>query len=340
MKIPYISCLLAVLGTAVLAAFSASPASVEGATQTRTLEITYSAQVSGIPANSKRIEIWLPYPQSDDNQKVLKGKVSSPAPSKILTDPQYGNKIVHIDVRNPEVTDIPVTMVFTVRRSEYVHNSFSEVTNGAPASEGNLDRWLQPDRLVPLDKRIQELSTTVVAGKTTDLDKARAIYDYVIANMTYDKTPTGCCNGDIIWACDAKRGNCSDFHSLFIGLARAAGIPAKFEMGLPVAVDKPAGDIGGYHCWAEFYLKGYGWVPIDASEAWKDPAKKDFFFGALDANRVQLSVGRDLTLATPQTGPPLNYFIYPYVELDGKPFTHVSKKFAFKDLSAVTTPTK
>src|ERR1700722_18911349 len=337
MKIAYISSLSIMLGTAALAAFSSSPVTpVETAAQTRTIEITYSAQVNAIPANSKRIEIWLPYPQSDDNQKILKGKVSSPVASKILTDPQYGNKIVHIDVRNPEVKDIPVTMVFTVRRTAYVHNNFSEATNGAAASDANLDRWLQPDRLVPLNQRIQELSATVVAGKNTDLDKARAIYDYVIANMTYDKSPAGCCNGDIIWACDAKRGNCSDFHSLFIGLARAAGIPAKFEIGLPVAADKPAGDIGGYHCWAEFYLKGYGWVPIDASEAWKDPAKKDFFFGALDANRVQFSVGRDLTLATPQTGPPLNYFIYPYVEVDGKPFTHVSKKFGFKDLSAVT----
>ncbi|MGA8101004.1 MAG: transglutaminase domain-containing protein [Candidatus Acidiferrales bacterium] len=343
MKISYVSSLLAVLGTTVLATFWGSPAApVETAPQTRTVEITYSAQVSAIPANSKRIEIWLPYPQSDDNQKIIKGKVSSPVPSKILTDSQYGNKIVHIDVKNPEVTDIPITMVFTVRRSEYVHNNFSEATNGdGPTSaQENLDRWLQPDRLVPLDKRIQELSATVVAGKTTDLDKARAIYDYVIANMTYDKTPAGCCNGDIVWACDAKRGNCSDFHSLFIGLARAAGIPAKFEIGLPLAADKPAGEIGGYHCWAEFYLKGYGWVPIDASEAWKDPSKKDFFFGALDANRVQFSVGRDLTLATPQTGPPLNYFIYPYVEVDGKPFTHVSKKFAFKDWSANVAPAK
>jgi transglutaminase-like putative cysteine protease len=337
MKIARVTSLPIVLGAAAAFAFAGSPtAPVESAPQARTVEITYSAQVNAIPAGSKRVEIWLPYPQSDDNQKILKGKVSSPVPSKILTDPQYGNKIVHIDVKNPELTDIPITMLFTIRRTEYVHNDFAAAPTDASAasSEANLDRWLQPDRLVPLDKRIQELSATVVAGKSTDLEKARAIYDYVIANMTYDKTPAGCCNGDIIWACDAKRGNCSDFHSLFIGLARAAGIPAKFEIGLPVAADKPSGEIGGYHCWAEFYLKGYGWVPIDASEAWKDPAKKDFFFGALDANRVQFSVGRDLTLATPQAGPPLNYFIYPYVEVDGKPFTHVTKKFAFKDLSA------
>jgi transglutaminase-like putative cysteine protease len=106
---------------------------------------------------------------------------------------------------------------------------------------------------------------------------------------------------------------------------------------LPLATDKPSADISGYHCWAEFYLKGYGWVPIDASEAWKDPARKDFFFGALDANRVQFSVGRDITLATPQAGPPLNYFIYPYVEVDGKPFTHITKKFTYKNLNANPT---
>src|SRR5271154_1462553 len=143
MKISYISSLSVVLGITALAAFSGSPAArVETSPQVRTVEITYSAQVNAIPANSKRIEIWLPYPQSDDNQRILKGKVSSPVPSKILTDPQFGNKIVHIDVKNPEVTDIPVTMVFTVRRSEYAHNNFSEATSGdsAASSNENLDR--------------------------------------------------------------------------------------------------------------------------------------------------------------------------------------------------------
>src|ERR1700691_4711166 len=135
MKIAYISSLSIMLGTAALAAFSSSPVTpVETAAQTRTIEITYSAQVNAIPAASKRVEIWLPYPQSDDNQKVLKGKVSSPVPSKILTDPQYGNKIVHIDVKNPELTDIPITMLFTVRRTEYVHNDFAAAPTDASAA--------------------------------------------------------------------------------------------------------------------------------------------------------------------------------------------------------------
>ena len=147
-----------------------------------------------------------------------------------------------------------------------------------------------PDRPVPLDERIRELSAEVTTGQTTELDKARAIYDWVLANMKYDKSGKGWGNGDIHWACDAKRGNCTDFHALFIGWARAANIPAKFEIALPVPADKPSGGIGGYHCWAEFYLNGYGWVPVDASEAWKDPSKRQYFFDAHDANPVQFSI--------------------------------------------------
>ena len=176
MKTTHILSSSIVLGVVALFAFapwSAAPVksslAPESSSQVRSVEITYATEVHGIPANAKRVEIWLPYPQSDDHQKVLKSKVSSPVPSKILTDPQYQNKIVHIDLKNPEVTDIPVTLVFSVVRTEYVHNDFPAVVNNTAAPDPSLDRWLQPDRLVPLDKRIQELSATVVAGKIADL---------------------------------------------------------------------------------------------------------------------------------------------------------------------------
>ncbi len=311
-----------------------SSAPATSSLQERTFEFTYSAEVHDIPSGSKDVQIWLPYPQSSEYQKILKAKVSSPYPSQILTAPQNGNQMVHIDVKNPATASILVTMEFTVERTEHVHKAFTDVSGTAPSAPPDLTRWLLPDHLVPLDQRIRELSAEVTAGKSTDLDKARAIYDYVLANMKYDKSGTGWGNGDIYWACDAKRGNCTDFHSLFIGLARSAGIPAKFEIGFPLPAAATSGEIGGYHCWAEFYLKDYGWVPIDASEAWKDPSKREYFFGAHDANRVQFSLGRDLILAPPQTGPPLNYFVYPYVEVDGKPFSSVNKKFSFRDASA------
>ena len=90
--------------------------------------------------------------------------------------------------------------------------------------------------------------------------------------------------------------------------------------------------IPGYHCWSEFFVNGLGWVPVDISEAWKDPSKHDYFFGSLDANRVQFTVGRDLMLEPRQDGPPLNYFVYPYVEVDRHPFEGAEKKFTFREV--------
>lgn len=305
----------------------------------RTFDLTYTAEVHEIPAGAKQVDLWLPYPQSDKYQKVLKANVTSPFPTKITTDGQYGNKIVHVEVKNPTGGTIPVTMEFTVERSERVQKGFLEAKTKSGAEPADLQRWLQADHLVPLDARIREMSVEITAGKKTDVEKARAIYDYVLANMKYDKSGTGWGNGDIYWACDAKRGNCTDFHALFIGLARSAGIPAKFEIGFPLPADKHEGEIAGYHCWAEFYLNGYGWVPVDISEAWKDPARREYFFGAHDANRVQFSIGRDVMLAPAQAGAPLNYFIYPYAEVDGKTFTQVTKKFAFREQGAMQAST-
>jgi transglutaminase-like putative cysteine protease len=208
----------------------------------------------------------------------------------------------------------------------------SERGNGArtTAPAGELKRFLEPDRRVPLAGTIAELSAEQTNGIQDPLAKARAIYDYVIATMRYDKSGTGWGNGDAIWACTAKRGNCTDFHSLFIGMMRAAGIPSRFEIGFPLPADQHAGVIPGYHCWAEFYVAPYGWIPVDASEAWKHPEKKNYFFGAHDDNRVQFTVGRDIRLDPAQQGDPLNYFIYPYAEVDGKPLV-VESKFSFQD---------
>ncbi|MGA9183575.1 MAG: hypothetical protein WB117_21605, partial [Candidatus Acidiferrales bacterium] len=84
----------------------------------------------------------------------------------------------------------------------------------------------------------------------------------------------------------------------------------------------------------QFYVQGIGWIPIDASEAWKHPEKRDYYFGATDANRVKMSLGRDIRLNPPQKGDPLNYFVYPYAELDGKPFTDLKNDYSFRDDAA------
>jgi len=196
-----------------------------------------------------------------------------------------------------------------------------------------LQRYLEPDRLVPLNGVIAQLAQEHTTGDSSPIVKARHIYDYVVSTMKYDKSGDGWGRGDAVWACSSKRGNCTDFHSLFIGMMRSAGIPARFEIGFPIPETKTAGDIPGYHCWAEFYLQGSGWVPVDASEASKNPERRNYFFGATDANRVFFTYGRDLRLSPEQKGDPLNYFIYPYAELNGKPFAGMQNHFAFSDVA-------
>jgi len=198
----------------------------------------------------------------------------------------------------------------------------------------DVTRFLTPDRLVPITDAIASLSERETQGLRTPLQKACAIYDYVTTVMRYDKSGEGWGRGDALFACDSKRGNCTDFHSLLIGMMRAAGIPARFEIGFPLPPDKTEGPVAGYHCWAQFYLDSVGWIPVDSSEAWKNPAKRDYFFGAHDENRVLFTVGRDIRLNPPQDGQPLNFFIYPYVEVGGKRFDGVKYQFAFRDLPA------
>jgi hypothetical protein len=105
-------------------------------------------------------------------------------------------------------------------------------------------------------------------------------------------------------------------------------------MGFSIGEDHGRGTINGYHCWAQFSPDGRQWLPVDISEANKNPRMRDFYFGNLTENRVLFSVGRDLTLVPPQNGPPLNFFIYPHVEVDGKthPPENVQVSFTYEDV--------
>src|SRR5207302_897004 len=158
------------------------------------------------------------------------------------------------------------------------------------------------------------------------------IYEYVLKHMQYDKSGTGWGRGDSIYACDIGKGNCTDFHSLFIVLARASHIPARFRMGIPLPESKEGEPSGSYHCWAEFYIDGSGWIPVDISEAWKNPKKADYFFGHLDVDRILLSSGREIELSPKQDGAPLNYLSKPYIEIDGKPLIDFKLDRHFKNI--------
>src|SRR5438132_959271 len=90
-------------------------------------------------------------------------------------------------------------------------------------------------------------------------------------------------------------------------------------MGFSIPVKHGKGPVMGYHCWAKFRPSEMGWIAVDISEANKEPKMKDYYFGNLTEDRVAMSVGRDIDLVPKQKGKPLNYFLAPYAEVDGKP---------------------
>jgi len=146
--------------------------------------------------------------------------------------------------------------------------------------------------------------------------------------MKYDKSGSGWGRGDAVYACDVKTGNCTDFHALFIALARSAGIPARFAIGFTIPSQGTTGKIEGYHCWAEFRA-GDKWVPVDISEAAKAPKLADYYFGHHPANRLELSQGRWLEVQPPTQEGPINFLVHPYVEVNGKVLKGTVGSYAF-----------
>lgn len=318
----------------VLASCLSSPAAYVAADESakpkdRTFEFRYAARVTGLKPEQEA-RIWLPVPSSDEFQGVELVTRDLPVRGEIKTEPHFGNRILHLAAKANADGEIRLRLVYRVTRREMRATASRDIKEDAE----QLARLLQPDARVPIRGKPLDL----LRGKelpTDEMEKARLLYDLVDRHMTYRKPAdvTGWGEGDAVWACEKGFGNCSDFHSLFISLARSQRIPAKFVIGFGLPSRRGSGELAGYHCWAMFHPNGRGWVPVDISEANKDPRRRDYYFGNLSEDRVAFSTGRDLNLVPRQNGPTLNFFIYPYVEVDGKvyPTSKIRHHFAFRD---------
>ncbi|MDK1031231.1 MAG: transglutaminase-like domain-containing protein [Planctomycetia bacterium] len=299
----------------------------------RDFEVLYRFTVRNVPAGAKRITAWVPLPLSNAQQSLKSFRVEGSWPPEVLGELVYGSRFLHLDLSGAE-GDIEVAIRFHVERKAY--RKLGVVVSAEASPSKSLDKFLAPARLIPIDGKIAEEALRVACDVEGPLATARCLYDHIVATMTYDKSGEGWGLGDALWACDVRTGNCTDFHSLFIGEARALGVPTRFIMGLPLPEGKSRGEIPGYHCWAEFYLQKQGWVPIDASEANRFPEKKEALFGGLDANRVAFTIGRDVVVPG-ASAEPLNYVIYPHVEVDGETHVEVETRFSFRDVGPAAT---
>lgn len=310
----------------------AAAASAGAGPASRTFELVYRATIGPVEAGDGALHVFVPLALENAHQHIVSETIDASIPGKVETEAAHGNRFWHGSLPKADTKPVTVTVDYVVERRVFHPEPGAKAETPTPEE---LERYLRPNRLVPVGDKVLDPILAEIrekAGAGGRAATARATYDWVVDHLEYKKVGTGWGNGDTFWACSARYGNCTDFHSLFISLARTEGIPARFEMGFPVPDDRPAGDIAGYHCWVEFWVPGTGWFPIDASEAFKHPEKREMFYGTQPTDRIQLSIGRDITLGPDQHGPALNYFVYPYVEVGGKPWQGpIEKSFSYKD---------
>jgi transglutaminase-like putative cysteine protease len=292
----------------------------------RVFQIDYGATLKGLDEGAE-VRVWLPVPQSNDHQQVKPLEASLPAEGKTSVELKYGNKILFFETKVPASGRLTFQTPYLVKRRE-VRTLEEDADGTTKLTEMQRKLFLSANEKVPLTGKPLYLLTDL-ALPADELALGRALYDRVDQHVRYDKSQPGYGQGDVLWVCDSRFGNCTDFHSLFIALARSQDLPARFEIGFPLPPERGKGSIGGYHCWALFYTDKRGWVPVDISEADKHPEMKEYYFGSLTEDRVTFSTGRDIDLLPKQSGPPLNFFIYPYVEVGGKPLAKDQMKLSF-----------
>lgn len=332
---------LAAVAAALAACRSTHDVRIDPSRPSRTFRFVYRAAVEDVPPGARSVRLWIPLPEDTADQRVrafdlaitAAGGRTLHAAAQSADDLRGGGdgdlawvarelsrgqgRSLCVESAGPAVA---VQVSYDVTRHE--------TNGGGGAAPGELDRLLVADAMIPLDGKVARIADTLWTP-ADPVGAARVLYDHVLAQMRYDKPDGGAWGrGDAEWACDSGFGNCTDFHSYFIGLARAKGIPARFEIGFSVAGgEERVAPVGGYHCWAFFWAGPRGWVPVDISEADKDPEQADYFFGTLDADRFTLTGGRDVELDPRPAAGRLNFFAYPWAEVDGRTWTKVTKAF-------------
>jgi transglutaminase-like putative cysteine protease len=284
---------------------------------------------------AEKVRLWAPYPVSNENQQVenitIFGNYNY---SSIYSEGIFGNMILYAEWNYPQ--KFPnINLSFDIIRNEIFLKDFPEEEGELPV---DVDVYLLPTTLGPTDGMVKEYSDEITEGKTTILEKATAIYDYLIEKGERDPNLNFCGEGDVCQLLQLLKGKCIDFSSVFVALSRSAGVPAREILGTRIASE---GDItGAYHCRAEFYLPNYGWVPVDPSDVAKLMLKEDldindtkviearnYFFGAQTETYIDLGRGRDIILNPEQENGPLNYFMYPYAEVNGEALDFISQEY-------------
>lgn len=289
---------------------------------------------------------WVPLPMADDTdwqKSVGSTWTGNAARAQVAADGKYGVTMVYAEWREGEaVPVIEVTSRFMT------HDRAVDLGKPAPNAEklSAADRafYLSPTELIPTDGIVRTTALEVTKGAKTDVEKARAIYEWVVENTFRDPKTRGCGWGDIKSMLESGNlgGKCGDLNAMFVGLARSVGVPARDVYGVRVARSEYGyASLGvgspnvtkAQHCRAEFFAAGYGWVPVDPADVRKvvleeppgklavnDPkveAARKRLFGSWEMNYLAYNMGHDVKLPN-SSGPKLPYLMYINAETGGE----------------------
>jgi transglutaminase-like putative cysteine protease len=310
-------------------------------------QVTVTVQVDlSAPASAKEVKLWLPYPMSDKSQDVSDVIVTGNyGKTGVYRDSTFKDNALYVEWNAPQIKRL-LTYSFTVHTKERTDKNLPSAE--MPFSKSEFTEYLKSTSYGPTDGKVKETAELITRGKATVIAKARAIYDWIIDNMYRDQNVKGCGIGEVEKLLVSMGGKCTDIHSVYVALARSVGVPAREVFGIRIPKGKQGDMTKAQHCWAEFYLPGYGWVVVDPADVLKiileqgitlEQAKpyREYYFGAVDENRIALSTGRDIILNPAQSKGPLNYFMYPYAEADGTPLNedlygfNIGFKISFKE---------
>ncbi len=310
------------------------------ATGWHSFEVTTTIAVAH-PVGATRI--WVPEPLAESTpfqQHVGTTVHCDGGAWKASQQRQKTLAVVQADFPAGARPELRVTSRVKTRDWTVLQGGSGEPVQDVSARPEALQQWLEPTRYVPTDGIVRATATEITRGSRTDEEKARAIYSWVVANTYRRASVRGCGTGDIraMLASGDLGGKCADLNALFVGLARAAGLPARDVYGIRVGASRRGyGSLGpksevvtkAQHCRAEVWLAQYGWVPVDpadvrkvmldeapgglAADDVKVAAARQGLFGAWEMNWVALNYAQDVSLPG-SSGPPLHFFMYPQAE--------------------------
>ncbi|MCK6440569.1 MAG: transglutaminase-like domain-containing protein [Planctomycetes bacterium] len=335
---------------------------------TATFNATHAFSIK-VPEGAKKVQAWLPMPDEDDpSQEMSNWNVVSPYPAKVVHD-KDGNNFLYVEATNPKAGSFDVTTTFTLSRAEVRSDLDPSKTRPHTNDEiKELAEHLKGSSQSIIDDNARKMAKDAVGNEKNPILASRKIYDAILGYVEYhikdpmpdkEKKMQATGTGSSVKTFETKCGNCTDFHSLYAAVSRAAGIPTREVYGgfFKTPLDGKDTD-ASYHCWIEFHAPNIGWIPLDVAVAdvytadfkandnskpravlttatgydGPDANMVNYYFGNLENRRLSWHWGRDLTMNPPQAGAPLLWNPRGYVEIDGKPLAAAdfTRKFTYK----------